>query len=391
MNNPMICNGCFEDEKIQNYIKTNGEKANDGYKCICGADSDYEYEEFIYLLNKQELAKKLIEIIEKLYVHENEHGMGYSARSYVEGDEDPFEFAGLSDLEDICYDYFGDNLIADFIIENKPFINIADSEDDYYESKNYRVWQDRCYFENDEEDEFSLSKWQKFCENVKHKARYFDHEDFSVSETLADFNDFFEQIVFNSLDESLYRARKIYTPKDWEDIAVNPDEELGSVPIEYAKNNRFSPIGISYGYFAFEEDTVLKEIRATISDEVAIGEFNLNSALKIIDFRFITMHEKFLNYFDDDFNEKFYCISHFIHEFITDISKPVSDDKQLLEYIPTQIMSEYIWSKGYDGFLFDSSVNSGGTNLVLFAKKYSFNKHTRYIVKSIDMTLEELK
>jgi hypothetical protein len=102
------------------------------------------------------------------------------------------------------------------------------------------------------------------------------------------------------------------------------------------------------------------------------------------------MNEKFLNYFDDNFNEKFYCISHFIHEFIRDISKPVSDDKQLLDYIPTQIMSEYIWSKGYDGFLFDSSVNSGGTNLVLFEKKYNFNKYTRYIVKSIDMTIEEI-
>ena len=185
--------------------------------------------------------------------------------------------------------------------------------------------------ENNEEDEYSLSKWQKFCENVKHKARYFDHEDFSVSETLEDFNDFFEQIVFYSSDKVIYRARKIDKDKDREDIEADPDKELGSVPIEYAKNNRFSPIGISYGYFAFEVDTVLKEIRATISDEVAIGVFNLNNGLRIIDFRSVTMNEKFLNYFDDNFNEKFYCISHFIHEFITDISKPVSDDKQLLD------------------------------------------------------------
>ncbi len=64
---------------------------------------------------------------------------------------------------------------------------------------------------------------------------------------------------------------------------------------------------------------------------------------------------------------------------------------RLLEYIPTQIMSAYVWSKGYDGFLFDSSVNVGGTNLVLFKKSYNFNKHTRYIVKSIDMIIEKIK
>ena len=193
------------------------------------------------------------------------------------------------------------------------------------------------------------------------------------------------------MDNPIYRARKIYEDKDREDINTDPNEELGSVPIESAKNNRFSPIGISYGYFAFEKDTVLKEIRSTVNDEVAVGRFNLSSNLKIIDFRSKTMNEKSLNYFDDDFNEKFYCIGHFIKEFISDISKPVSDDKQLLEYIPTQIMSEYIWSKGYDGFLFDSSVHSNGINLVLFEKKYEFNEYARYIVKSIDMTIEEIE
>jgi len=367
----MICNYCFEDEKIRKYIINTGKEAKDDYICSCGKQND-EYEEIkLYLFEKEKLADKLAEVIEHLYVHEDVHGMGDSARSYVDKGEDPLEFAGLSDIQDICMDYFDDDcsILAEFIVENKSY-----DEFNHFESPFYREWMDRCFFENEEEDEFSLSKWQKFCENVKHKARYFDHADFSVSEALEDFNDFFEQIVFNSFDKIIYRARKIYEDKDRKDIEANSDKELGSVPIEYAKNNRFSPIGISYGYFAFEVDTVLKEIRATISDEVAIGEFNLNSGLKIIDFRSITMNEKFLNYFDDNFNEKFYCISHFIYEFITDISKPVSDDKQLLEYIPTQIISEYIWSKGYDGFLFDSSVNSGGTNLVLFERKYKFKR-----------------
>jgi len=383
-----ICNYCFEDEKIRKYIVDNGEQADNSYLCTCCKQNDVDEEIKLYLLKKEDLADKLAEVIEHLYVHEDTHGMGGSARSYVDKGEDPLDLAGLSDIQDICMDYFDDDcsVLAEFIVENKSY-----DEFNHFESSFYREWMDRCFFENDEEDEFSLSKWQKFCEKVKHKARYFNHEDFSVSETLEDFNDFFEQIVFNSSNETLYRARKICTPSDREDIELDPDKELGSVPIEYAKNNRFSPIGISYGYFAYERQTVLKEIRATVADEVAIGEFSLNSELKIIDFRSMTMSKKFLNYFNDDFNEKFYCISHFINEFITDISKPVSDDEQLLEYIPTQIMSEYILSKGYDGFSFDSSVNSGGANLVLFEKKYNFNKHTRCIVKSIDMIIEEIE
>jgi len=387
MNN-IVCNYCFDDGKIQNYVVANGKEASDDYICSCGKQND-KYEEIkLYLLEKEKLADKLAEVIENLYVHEDVHGMGGSARSYVDRGEDPLEFAGLLDVQDICMDCFEDDcsVLAEFIVENKSF-----DEFNRFESSVYREWMDRCFFENDEEDEYSLSKWQKFCENVKHKARYFDHEEFSVSETLEDFNDFFEQIVLSDLDNTIYRARKIYEDKDREDISTDPNEELGSVPIEFAKNNRFSPIGISYGYFAFEKDTVLKEIRSTVNDEVAIGRFDLSNNLRIVDFRSKTMNEKSLNYFDDDFNDRFYCIGHFIKEFISDISKPVSDDKQLLEYIPTQIMSEFIWSKRYDGFLFDSSVNSGGINLVLFEKKYEFNEYARYRVKSIDMSLEEIE
>jgi len=384
----MICNYCFEDEKIQKYITINGVVANNDHICTCGRQNDAEEEIKLYLLEKNVLADKLAEVIEDLYVHEDTHGLGGSASSFAEGDEDPFDLAGLLDIQDICMDCFEDDcsVLAEFIVENKSF-----DEFNHFESSVYREWKDRCFFENDEENEYSLSKWQKFCENVKHKARYFDHEEFSVSKTLEDFNDFFEQIILSDLDNTIYRARKIYADKDRKDIDTDPNEELGSVPIKYAKNNRFSPIGISYGYFAFEKNTVLKEIRSTVNDEVAIGQFDLINNLKIIDFRSKTMNEKSLNYFDDDFNEKFYCIGHFIKEFISDISKPISDDKQLLEYIPTQIMSEYIWSKGYDGFLFDSSVNSGGINLVLFEKKYEFNEYARYRVKSIDMSLEEIE
>jgi len=385
--NKMICNYCFEDDKIQKYITTNGIEADNGYICTCGRQNDEDEETKLYLLAKNILADKLAEVIEHLYIHEDIHGMGGSARSFVEGDEDPFDLAWLEDVQDICMDCFEDDcfMLAEFIVNNKSY-----DEFNHFESSFYREWKDRCFFENEEEDQYSLSKWQKFCENVKHKARYFDHDAFSVTETLADFNDFFEQITSFDLNENIFRARKIYNDKDRKDIDSDPNKELGSVPVEFAKNNRFSPMGISYGYFAYEKDTALKEIRATVSDKVAIGEFNLNSELKVIDFRTMTMSERFLNYFDDDFNEKFYCISHFIHEFIADISKSVSDDKQLLEYIPTQIMSEYIWSKGYDGFMFDSSVNNGGTNIVLFEKQYSFSKYEIYFVKSIDMNIEQL-
>ena len=381
----MVCNYCFENEKIQDLIVSLNVPASDSYICTCGMQNDDIEEIKLYLMDNEELAKFLINIINELYIHEDTHGMGMSARSYVEDGEDPFEFAGLSDLYDVCYDLFEDNLLADFIIDNKPYVDIQNGEEDLFESAYFKVWQHRCFFERDDEDEYGLSNWEIFCKNVKHKARYFDHEQFSVTKTLENFNEFFEQIIIGDLEKNIFRARKIFSSQDKININSNPSKELGKVPVEYAKNNRFSPVGISYGYFSFDNQTVIKETRCNLNDEVAIGKFKINDDLKIIDFRQETMTKKFLNYFSGRFNRKFYCIDHFIREFLADISRPIDEDSQVLEYIPTQIMSEYIWSKGYDGFLFDSSVNTNGTNIVLFEEKYQYKEHSQYKILGVEV------
>jgi hypothetical protein len=65
-----------------------------------------------------------------------------------------------------------------------------------------------------------------------------------------------------------------------------------------------------------------------------------------------------------------YCESCLIKEFVKDISKPINDNE--IEYIPTQILSEYIWSLGYDGFIFDSSQSKNGKNIVIFEENPSY-------------------
>ena len=71
----------------------------------------------------------------------------------------------------------------------------------------------------------------------------------------------------------------------------------------------------------------------------------------------------------------------FILEFLEDISKPIEEKDKLLDYVPTQIMAEYIWHLGYDGFLYDSSQNSNGTNLLIFGNNY---KYLNYEIKFME-------
>src|SRR5574344_949510 len=128
----MVCNYCFENEKIQDLIVSLNVPASDSYIYSCGMKNDDIEEIKLYLMDKEELAKFLIDIIKELYIHENTHGMGMSARSYVEEGEDPFEFAGLSDLYDVCESLFDDSSLADFIIDNKPYVDIPGGEEDLF-------------------------------------------------------------------------------------------------------------------------------------------------------------------------------------------------------------------------------------------------------------------
>jgi len=228
-------------------------------------------------------------------------------------------------------------------------------------------WLCRC-FDKDESKRFG--KWSDFCENVKHKARYFDHKDFKVKEYLGRFIDFFKIIAIKNYKLEIFRARIIDSEKTKQDIKKAPQNELGKVPLDklkYAKNNRFSPVGISYGYYSFDEQTILSEVRVNVNDEVAIGEFKLDNSLTILDFRHESL-DRYKQPFNDEFSTDIYCGEEFILDFLFDISKPINENDTTLEYVPTQILSEYIWSLGYDGFIFYSSQNKGGENLVLFGE-----------------------
>lgn len=364
----MICNYCFENEELNEYIKEQGSKATHSYQCPeCKSSEDD-----MYILAKVDLAKKLQKIILSLYEHDNDLGMMHFAEKNIcEDGEDPNSYAQLQNLYSVCYELFEDDTkLSELIASHRNIKDIQQGGDDLFSDTYSEVWKEKCWWDD---ERFGLSQWQTFCENVKHKARYFNHNDFSVTDFLEKFKLALEKID-HSENLTIFRARKINSLEEEITIKSNPTCELGKVPIKFAQNNRFSPIGISYGYFATDSTTAIKEIRAKREDEVAIGEFTITNELKLIDFRFQTMKEK-VSVFNDDLDLSLYCQQRFIKDFLEDISKPIKDSDQQLEYVPTQIMAEFIWYLEYDGFLFDSSQQKGGVNLVIFENKYFFENY----------------
>lgn len=115
---------------------------------------------------------------------------------------------------------------------------------------------------------------------------------------------------------------------------------------------RLNPSQIVYLYSSEDELTALSEVRPNIGTIVSIGELKLSSSKEIIDFTFnefgkFTGIEKYLLYLIN-----------------SDFSNPVS--RNINDYIPTQIIAEYVKSKNYHGIRFQSSVFQGGKNIVLF-------------------------
>lgn len=424
-----FCINCFEDENIKDFIKREGTLIKgEFFKCdFCQyqtydecdlkdcvqehidncikkiqentTDEDYENNEDIYesqcrnecegkdtqkcidklavetfIIKKDILIKKLKKVIENLYEHDDEHGFYGSASSnyWIEGVDCPCSIAGLNSTDEICGSIFGE--------DGEKITKLLENHYEFHECP----WLCRC-FDNKEGNRFG--KWSIFTENVKHKARYFDHKEFKVREYLNKFIPFFKIVQTSNYILEVFRARTIDSERTKQDIQKDPQKELGKVPLDklkYAKNNRFSPVGISYGYYSFDEQTILSEVRANISNEVAIGKFQLNGNFKILDFRNKSL-SKYKNPFNTEFDIDIYCGEEFILDFLFDISKPINENDTTLEYVPTQILSEYIWSLDYHGFIFDSSQNKGGENLVLFGDnpKYINHKFVKIIEKKI--------
>ena len=355
-----MCNRCFEDPHIVSWIETHGDEVEPGYICGHCGKSDGATR----VIDAMELSEKLQSAILKLYTHEHVHGLYGSARSYVEGDEDPAEFAGLLDLFEVCGHLFEEEdneRLAKFIVEHRNWRKEAEGGDGFFDDPYENVWKENCWFENDE------NVWFEFSENVKYKARFFDHPSCDRTEFLDILVPLLEELVITEYPKSMYRVRIVRSEKEKKTVASDPRRQLDKPPNENSGYNRFSPAGISYLYLSDSLETALKETGASIGDECAYGTFALGEGSRILDLRRRSLLETMGWFENEDFSSRDFC---FLANFTEDIARPVGNDDKLVDYVPTQIVAEFIWSKGYDGFLYDSSV-SDGYNLVLFEKGYS--------------------
>lgn len=214
------------------------------------------------------------------------------------------------------------------------------------------------------------SSWQRFSEIVKKQWRYtyflccndiLDPASYSPLDAMKVICELLQ--IQNAFVTELPAFACIYRNRKGNIKFGESAKELGTAPSEHAKDNRFSPKGVPMFYGSLDEDTCELESSGNGTYSVT-GVFHNAKSVRVLD---LTNVPPVPRLYDDDFG--FIPAYKYLHEFSNIISKNVADDD--LEYIPTQIFTEFIRLQGLRqfkirGLMYKSSKRDGGKNLVLF-------------------------
>ena len=188
--------------------------------------------------------------------------------------------------------------------------------------------------------------WEQFKIDIISKNRYFAGRE--ILNLLDKFNTI--RMFPDNTKMDFYRARiGNFIDKDNSQLLAPPNGKSSS--------GRCNPEGISYLYLSSCQKTAVCEVRPSSGDVVSVLKINVDVS-KIFSFRV---------YFQDlnlptSYNTEDSKI--LIKVIDRELASKVTKNKRL-DYIPLQFISEYIKKRGYDGFLYSSTVGPG-MNLVMF-------------------------
>lgn len=233
--------------------------------------------------------------------------------------------------------------------------------------------------------------WHEFLKELSHKNRYFcNHkildrvtEIFKVSTLILPKSSYVYRARIFYDDISIYEKFKLYEQnkntisesddelkslfmkmKDVQERSIfdmkkstlfwGYDKENSFVPSEYkaVNNGRANPHQIIYLYCADEPMTAVSEVRGIIEDYISVAKIEVLEDLNIVDLTY----ELINNVQEEDKLLAFLILESF--------RKPNRGEE--FQYIPTQYISEYIKSLGYDGIKYCSSLYPRGRNYAIF-------------------------
>jgi hypothetical protein len=217
--------------------------------------------------------------------------------------------------------------------------------------------------------------WEKFADEIKSTNRFHIQNTLNLSKL---------QHLLNRYVKLIPKGKKYYRARISENIDGYKIGEMKNPPPEKAKAGRANPLGISYLYIANDIKTTLYEARASLFDYVTVGDFRLKEEIKVINLRGDTYDPIILA--EQGELEDFLIHLPFITKLEQELSKPRRRSDNELDYLPTQYLSEFIKSIGFDGVEFQSSLFPLGYNLAIFNPlKFECIKVGVYEIENVDL------
>lgn len=342
-NEKHCCEKCFEDQYVKDFIIKSG---------ISGEICSYCGSIDVSVLGIGELSESFSKLL--VYYKESEPNEHYDPHNFDVLDlgsslwelvqEDWNMFSELTD-EKLLYDiinydrdYLSDGHITGLIFFSRP----GDS------------WM----------HERAADKWDMLARILKHKNRYFPSniaDYFYSHDYLLKQLEYHFTSIITTVDpnDEFFRAR-IGEFEHNEDLNAPPEDKI-------LKSGRANPVGIRVLYSAIDIDTAIAEVRPWKSATVTIASVKPTQSLKLVDLSKTSELRKKVT-------QSFFSVSNMQEQLDAldlllcldeALSKPVFPDVSELEYIPSQYLTEFIKSLGYDGVIFRSSLGPG-ENYVFF-------------------------
>lgn len=226
-----------------------------------------------------------------------------------------------------------------------------------------------------EPDESLRFSWERFCEIVKHRRRFFFHDleqsdgrdpdarsPLQFLDTVCQHAEAAGLIIELPVGQVLYRARARKPRR-----RITSPAELGPPPEHLTtQSNRMNPPGIPMFYGADRRKLAVAEIRNSMA---SVGTFRINRSIRILD---LSNLPEVPGFFSTAFRMEQRILS-FLSDFAGLIVQPVDrSDRVNVDYIPTQVFTEFIRDFQFgggkiDGLRYRSATHERGSNYVLFA------------------------
>lgn len=340
-----VCKNHFEDDFLNDYIRKKGENG------VCS------------YCNKRLVVIELEAVLIIIAI-----GLDYIY-------EDPLNSRYYN--KDTEYGFDGNVQPFDELWWDDPF-DLRIDDDKLLEDVRDQLSTDQLYCEKNEygsHEDYLDELWSHFKEVLKHKARFAFHFSNTFRQwNLSDPSYILHQVETTILSYNmisileantiLYRARQHSKEREVSDVT-----KIASLPNFLNKiAGRMNAAGISLFYCSKSKNLTIQEVvskRRTSMPYYTTAIFRNKETLRLVD---LTKLPDVPSIFDEENNHSIDVI-YFMKSFVKEVSLSVLQKDSVLEYLPTQVITEYIRYNpdlNVDGMIYNSAKNINEKNIVLF-------------------------